>query len=130
MKVQEEVIYMNFCHTWNRLIKSIKKVRFVTHQGCFFVEFSIFLFQTFDLLLEEVDANVAKLEGWRLLRHVAGVDLEISCTKEHLKIEKYFWLKLLSYFVSHSLYFSFISQKWFWWSRWNWISYITNQNCK
>jgi hypothetical protein len=46
------------------------------------MKFAIFLFQSFDLLLEEVDADVAKLEGGSLLRHVAGVDLQIVVIKD------------------------------------------------
>ena len=46
-----------------------------THQGGFLVEFSVLLLQQLDLLLKDLDADVAELQRRGLLGHIVRVDL-------------------------------------------------------
>jgi hypothetical protein len=50
----------------------------MSHQGGLFVEFPVFVLEAFDLLLEEVDADVAQLKRRRLFSHIARVDLKME----------------------------------------------------
>jgi hypothetical protein len=50
----------------------------MSYQGGLFVELPVFVLQVFDLLLEEVDADVAQLKRRRLFGHIARVDLKME----------------------------------------------------